>query len=84
MSEDTLDTASSELKRVVEGNEVPQDVEESIQEAIDWLTGDGDPSDRAANAMNVLNDVSNDPNIPMHIRTTLWNVSGDLESVSVE
>ena len=84
MTDDTLDSAAAELEKIVEGDEVPGDVKDSLEDAIESLREGGDEVERAAGALNVINDVSNDPNVPMHVRTTLWNVSGELESVTVE
>lgn len=36
---------------------------------------------RASNAVSVLDEVSQDPNMPVHARTTLWNIVTILETV---
>lgn len=87
MSEITeeLDRARRELEGVIQDDEVPQNIRESLEDAKEHLLDeDLSPADRAASTINVLNDVSNDPNLPMHTRTKIWNVSGSLESLTVE
>lgn len=82
---DELDQARRELERVIQDEEVPQNIRDSLEEAKEHLLDeDLDPADRAASTINVLNDVSNDPNLPMHTRTMIWNISGSLESLTVE
>ncbi|AET63614.1 Uncharacterized protein family (UPF0147) [Methanothrix harundinacea 6Ac] len=38
---------------------------------------------RAASAISILDEISNDPNIPLHTRTLIWNVASQLETVPV-
>lgn len=87
MSDDIaqLDAVTEELERVIDDDEIPRNIRESLEEALERLEDDdAEPSERAAITMNVLNDVSNDPNLPMHTRTKLWNISGELETVTME
>lgn len=82
---DELDQARRELDKVIQDEEVPQNIRESLEDAKQHLLDEEmEPSERAASTINVLNDVSNDPNLPMHTRTMIWNVSGSLESLTVE
>ena len=85
MNEEEITKVAEELRRVAEDDEVPANVRESVEEAAEHLLdNDREPSERAASSLNVLNDVSNDPNLPTHTRTLIWNVSGELETATVE
>ncbi|MFP4632931.1 MAG: UPF0147 family protein [Halobacteriales archaeon] len=85
MTADGLRDVGEELERVIDDEDVPENVRASLKEAREHLLDDSKPeSERAANTVNVLNDVSSDPNLPMHIRTLIWNVSGELETVTME
>ncbi len=85
MNDEEIEKVANELERVVEDDSVPQNVRDSLDEALEHLRdGDRDATERAASAMNVLNDASNDPNLPTHIRTLIWNVSGELETATTE
>lgn len=78
-------TVREELERVIQDEALPENIRQSLEEAKDHLDDDQEePSKRAAITINVLNDVSNDPNLPMHTRTKLWNISGELETVTME
>jgi len=85
MNEEEIREVADRLDRVIEDDEVPANVRESLEDAREHLLDDDrEPSERAASTINILNDVSNDPNLPMHTRTLIWNVSGELESATVE
>lgn len=85
MKDEEIEKVADEIERVVDDESVPQNVRDSLQEALEHLRdGDRGTSERAASAMNVLNEVSNDPNLPTHIRTLIWNVSGELETATTE
>ena len=36
---------------------------------------------KASTVISILDEISNDPNIPIHARTLIWNVLSELESV---
>jgi uncharacterized protein (UPF0147 family) len=38
---------------------------------------------RAASSISILEDISNDPNLPLHTRTLIWNLSSQLETIPV-
>ncbi|MDZ7688474.1 MAG: UPF0147 family protein [Halobacteriales archaeon] len=85
MNEEEIEKVADEIERVVDDDSVPQNVSDTLQEALGYLRDeDLGPSERAASAMNVLNDASNEPNLPTHIRTLIWNVSGELETATTE
>ncbi|MDY6765254.1 MAG: UPF0147 family protein [Halobacteria archaeon] len=76
---------SEELDRVVEDDTVPQNIRNSIEDAQEHLLNeDVEVSERAASAINVLNDISNDRNLPMYARTLIWNISSRLETLTME
>ena len=39
---------------------------------------------RAASAINILDDLANDPNVPLHARTLIWQIISQLETVAKE
>ena len=85
MNDEEIEKVADEIERVVDDDSVPQNIRDSLREALGHLRDtDRGTSERAAGAMNVLNEVSNDPNLPTHIRTIIWNVSGELETAATE
>ena len=45
------------------------------------LSSDGDFDLRVNNAASLLDDLANDPNIPLHGRTLIWNILNQLETL---
>ena len=49
---------------------------------VEGLKSDGDSvSVRAANTISLLDDVTQDPNLPSYVRTSLWQAVSTLESI---
>ena len=73
------------LARIVGDDSVPRNIRRAADEAKTRLL-DREESEavRAAYAISILDDISNDPNMPLHTRTLIWNVASQLEKVSME
>ncbi len=70
------------LMRVINDPSVPRNIRRSCIEAIRYLKDESlSPGVRAANAISVLDEVGQDPNMPVHTRITIWNVVTLLETV---
>jgi len=70
------------LNRVMNDPSIPRNIRRAAMFAIRALTEKGlSPGVRAANAVGVLDEVSQDPNMPLHARTLLWQVISILETV---
>ncbi len=71
------------LDQLAEDTSVPRNIRRGAKEAKDLLLGQKDALDvRAASASFILDELANDPNIPLHGRTLIWNVISQLETVS--
>ncbi|WP_010479632.1 UPF0147 family protein [Thermococcus zilligii] len=69
-------------EQVVQDTVVPRNIRRAAERAIDVLLDESkDPSVRAADAIAILEEISEDPNMPMHTRTIIWEVLGALEQV---
>jgi uncharacterized protein (UPF0147 family) len=70
------------LNQVIKDNSVPRNIRRGAEEARGILLDESqDIKDRASSALYILEDLSNDRNLPMHARTVLWNVAGALETL---
>lgn len=70
------------LNQVIKDNSVPRNIRRGAEEAREILLDETqDIKNRASSALYILEDLSNDRNLPMHARTTLWNVAGALETL---
>jgi len=73
------------LTRIVEDDSVPRNIRRAADNARNRLQNkEESEAVRAAYVISILDDVSNDPNMPLHTRTLIWNVASQLEKVSME
>ncbi len=61
---------------------VPRNIRKGASDAVNHLMNTSKPIDlRVSNAINILADLSNDPNIPMESWSTIMQILSDLEAV---
>jgi uncharacterized protein (UPF0147 family) len=78
--EDILKQSTEILARIVGDDSVPRNIRRAADEAKTRLLNREDSETvRAAYAISILDDISNDPNMPLHTRTLIWNVVSQLE-----
>ncbi len=71
------------LEEVNGDRTVPRNIREMITIAINNLKNDRQELIfRVNNVISMLDDVSNDPNIPTYARTQIWNIVSMLETMS--
>lgn len=81
-SEDKLKQVADIMSRMAEDTSVPRNIRRAASEARDaLLKKDDDPVVRAASARITMEEISNDPNMPVHTRTMIWNSLSVLETV---
>ncbi len=80
--EDKLRQVAEIMTRVAGDTSVPRNIRRAAGEAREHLIKGGDePIVKAASAISILDDISNDPNMPVHARTTIWNALSVLETI---
>jgi len=83
--QDTIKQSIGILTRIIEDDSVPRNIRRAADEAKNRLLNkEESEAVRAAYVISILDDISNDPNIPIHTRTLIWNIASQLEKVSVE
>ncbi|MCL2608020.1 MAG: UPF0147 family protein [Methanomassiliicoccaceae archaeon] len=71
------------LDILADDNSVPRNIRKGATDAKVRLLDTKDAMDvRATSAIMILDDLANDPNIPLHGRTLIWNVISQLEILS--
>lgn len=71
------------LDNLAEDSSVPRNIRKGATDAKARLQDTKDAMDvRATSAIIILDDLANDPNIPLHGRTLIWNVISQLEVLS--
>ncbi|TLZ51947.1 MAG: UPF0147 family protein [Methanobacteriota archaeon] len=70
------------LDQLAEDTSVPRNIRRGATDAKGLLMKKQDALDvRVASAIFILDELANDPNIPLHGRTQIWNIISQLETV---
>lgn len=77
-----LDQATVVLNMIADDNTTPRNIRRTAKQAADMLLDESiSVAARAANAIAILEDISQDPNMPMYSRTRIWNAISVLEGI---
>jgi len=72
----------STLTQIATNLSTPKNIRKNITDLIEELKSDEySMSVRALNTINSLDDVTQDPNLPSYVRTSLWQAVSTLESI---
>ncbi|MFQ5883877.1 MAG: UPF0147 family protein [Thermoplasmata archaeon] len=81
-SDEKLKQVMDVLDQLAEDTSVPRNIRRGASEAKDLLLKEEDALDvRVASAIFMMDELANDPNIPLHGRTLIWNIISQLETV---
>ncbi len=70
------------LEQLSEDTSVPRNIRRGAREARERLLNEAEALDvRTASAIFMLDELANDPNIPIHGRTLIWDLISQLETV---
>jgi len=79
---ESLNNALSTLNQIATNPSTPRNIRKNIAELIEGLKSDEySISVRAVNTISLLDDVTQDPNLPSYVRTSLWQAVSTLESI---
>ncbi len=71
------------LEMLMEDTSVPRNIRRAAEQIKALLNASNEPLDvRKSKAINTLDDMANDPNIPLHGRTLVWNIMSQLETLA--
>ena len=81
-NEQAMESALQTLNQLATSHSTPKNFKKTISDLIiEWQTDEYSISVRAANAISTLDDITQDPNVPSFVRTTLWQAVSVLESI---
>ncbi|MFN3267727.1 MAG: UPF0147 family protein [Zestosphaera sp.] len=70
------------LEKIVNDSSIPRNIRRAAINSLNMLRDPSlTPGVKAANAVSILDEVTQDPNMPMHARTAIWNVIAVLSTV---
>ena len=79
---ESLNTAITTLNQIATNPSTPKNIRKNIADIVEDLKSDEySISVRAANTISSLDDVTQDPNMPSYVRTSLWQAVSTLESI---
>ncbi len=80
--EKRIEEAMNVLGVVSEDTTTPRNIRRAAKQAITTLQiSENTPAVRAANAISILDEILQDPNMPPYTRVKLWNVMSLLEAI---
>ncbi|MGH1521436.1 MAG: UPF0147 family protein [Nitrosopumilus sp.] len=81
-NKESMKEAIDTLNQITSSNSTPKTIKKSITDLISDLNNEEySLSVRAANTISLLDDVTQDPNMPSYVRTQLWQAVSKLESI---
>ena len=82
VNKESMSSAIQTLNQLASSHSTPKNFKKTISELIvDLKSEEYSVSVRAANAISSLDDITQNPNIPSFVRTSLWQVVSVLESI---
>jgi uncharacterized protein (UPF0147 family) len=80
--EKRIEEAMNVLGMVSEDTTTPRNIRRAAKQTISTLQiSENTPAVRAANAISILDEILQDPNMPPYTRVKLWNVMSLLEAI---
>ena len=81
-NKESMKEAIETLNQITSSNSTPKTIKKSITDLVTDLNSEEySLSVRAANTISLLDDVTQDPNMPSYVRTQLWQAVSKLESI---
>jgi len=81
-NKESMKEAIQTLEQITGSSSTPKTIKKSITDLIaDLNNPEYSLSVRAANTISLLDDVTQDPNMPSYVRTQLWQAVSKLESI---
>ncbi|HUW66886.1 MAG TPA: UPF0147 family protein [Candidatus Nanoarchaeia archaeon] len=84
-SENIIKQCTEVVDRIVNDDSVPKNIRRSADEIKNIMyKKENSPAFKAALSIRILDDISTDQNLPLHTRTLIWNLVGQLETIPVD
>jgi uncharacterized protein (UPF0147 family) len=68
------------MEDIIQDTSVPRNIRQAIDDARQKILGKDDIAVKVTGAIYLLDDISNDINMPSHTRTEIWTIISELEA----
>ncbi|MDT8358295.1 MAG: UPF0147 family protein [Methanomicrobiaceae archaeon] len=83
--EATIQTCIQMLQQLMDDSTIPRNIRRVADETRSVLSDSSKPLGlRAATAISIIDGISNDPNMPVHARTRIWELVSQLETIPLD
>jgi len=72
------------LDQIINDRTVPKNIRKSAEDSKMVLQGKDSDEVKISTAINALDEITNDPNMPIYTRTRIWSVASMLEELRRE
>lgn len=69
------------LDKIINDRTVPKNIRKAAEDSKNVLNSKDAPEVKISTAISILDEIINDPNMPMYTRTQIWNVVSLLEEI---
>jgi uncharacterized protein (UPF0147 family) len=76
-----LKQAISLLDLIINDRTIPKNIRKAAEDSKNILTSENVDEVKISTALSILDEVTNDPNMPVYARTKIWNVVSILEQL---
>ncbi|MGD1003827.1 MAG: UPF0147 family protein [Methanoregulaceae archaeon] len=81
----TIENCILMLQHITEDSTIPRNIRRVADETRQLLMNDNKELGlRAAEAISKIDEISNDPNMPVHARTRIWELVSQLETIPLD
>jgi len=76
---ENLNIVKELLGRIINDRTVPRNIRQAAEDSKEVLSSTDAPEVKISTAIHILDEIINDPNMPMYTRTQIWNTVSILE-----
>lgn len=69
------------LDKIINDRTVPKNIRKAAEDSKNVLNSKDAPEVKISTAISILDEIINDPNMPIYTRTQIWNVVSLLEEI---
>ncbi|MBP7121134.1 MAG: UPF0147 family protein [Methanolinea sp.] len=81
----TIESCIQMLQHIMDDSTIPRNIRRVADETRQLLMNNTKNSGlRAAEAISKIDEISNDPNMPVHARTRIWELVSQLETIPLD